>query len=240
MENGRFILYVIVLGAVFLLLTAVKMILPHDEPKEPVDIIGMRLYRPIFFGEPSEKTEEQTQTDFQDSAVANIPEDKPESEKPLKIETEKTVTKKSNSTSSSLKGDAFFEKMIADYRKTTLKERKYRNDVVVRYYRHEPDGDKAQVLVDYGFYLHERPVSDKDEFKNVMSNVIYYGQDFPESDLKLITYLLIKNGIEIKEVRRFKDFDGWKHEAIEIGASKYLVDDPVLTSEQIRAISVPN
>ncbi|MEQ9230472.1 MAG: hypothetical protein RIF46_07290 [Cyclobacteriaceae bacterium] len=244
MEKGRFLIYLVTLALVFLGLTAIKMILPHEEPKEPVDEIGMRLYRPIFFASANESTTKKAENIQQDEFQDNVAvEDEPaetvtKPEKPAPKAKPKVSTPKPSNPS--LDGADFFEEMVKEYKATTLKERKYRNDVVVRYYRHEPDGDRAQVLVYFGFYLHERPVSNQEEFNNVMSNVIYYGKDFPESDLKLITYLLIKNGIEIKELRRFKDFDGWKRKAIEIGASSYLKDKPVLTFDEIRELSSPN
>ncbi|MCP4459389.1 MAG: hypothetical protein GY816_15410, partial [Cytophagales bacterium] len=130
--------------------------------------------------------------------------------------------------------ESYFTEMIRDYKENVLAKRKYRNDVVIRYYKHESDMDKALVLVDYGFYLHERPV-DKARYKSTNSNVLYYGQEFPENDLKLIAYLLIKNGIPIKRLRPFKNYDGWKSKSLEIGGNPALRNQQILTYSQIQA-----
>ena len=100
------------------------------------------------------------------------------------------------------------------------------------------DGSKAELLVDYGFYLHVRPVQ-KDRYNTINSNVIYYGHEFPERDLKLIAYLLVKNGIPIKRLQPFKDYDGWKKKSLEIGGNPKLENQPTLTFSQIREYSIP-
>lgn len=221
MENIRFLLYAAFWGFVFLIMTAIKNLSP--EKKAPVDEIGMKLYRPIFFGTKDKPRKKATIK----KPVKENPLPEKIKEKPVTV-----TTKKTNTASSS--DEDYFSKMIQDYKTNVLTKRKYRNDVVVRYYRHESDGDKAQLLVDYGFYLHERPLG-RNRYENLSSNIIYFGQEFPERDLKLIAYLLVKNGIPIKELRPFKDYDGWKKKAIEIGGSSKLADSPVLSFEDIRS-----
>lgn len=248
MENTRFILYLLVLGLVFLGLAAIKSLLPHPEPKRDIDMVGMALYRPVLYGEHStkkasiKKAEEPVHT-FVDNVVEDSPSENIVEEKRPKDRKEttkkvapKNSTAKTKSANSDLSDSEYFEQMVVDYKNNVLSERRYRNDVVVRYYKHVPDEDRAEVLVDYGFYLHERKVRDSVRYNSIMSNVIYYGMDFPSEDLKLITYLLVNNGLEIKEIRRFKDFDGWKRNAIEIGGDPSLDNAPIISLQKIRKI----
>lgn len=230
MENIRFLLYLASIGFFFLILTAVKFLSPEEEHLAPVDEIGMKLYRPIFFGKgeqpkKSAKIKKKIDPVFEDefptkSAVAEL-----------------EKVKKEPVTNSIPDSEAYFVEMVSAYRANVLTKRKYRNDVVVRYYQHESDQDKAHVLVDYGFYLHVRPLHSYG-YKSTDSNVIHYGKDFPERDLKLIAYLLIKNGIFIKQIQPFKDFDGWKKRSIEIGGDPKLENQPTLSFGEIRAYSI--
>jgi len=238
MENIRFLLYPAFIGSAFLVLLSVKLVLPEREDIPPVDEIGMKLYRPIFFGKGERITKPQvakkeTREVVEEavSAAAVVAEPKVEVEKP------KVVAKKPKRELASEGDESYFLDMIEDYKTNVLTERKYRNDVVVRYYQHESDGDKAHLLVDFGFYLHVRPVN-KTRYKTVSSNVIYYGHEFPERDLKLITYLLVKNGIPIKRLQPFRDYDGWKKKSLEIGGNPKLENEPTLTFFQIQAYSV--
>ena len=231
MENTRFLLYILVISIGLGILTAIKALRPHDEPESSVDYIGIEMYRPIFFGEPNQIS----------SSVSVLAEEEVE-DISSQVRDDETAEAPSVSTiarTEALTDEAFFEQMIADYRANVLSENPYRPDVVVRYYKHLKDGDMANVLVDYGFYLHVRPVPNTYEFENLRSNVIYHGSEFPERDLQLITYLLIQNGIEIKEIRKFRDYSGWKNKSIEIGASALLENEPVLTLSQVRSVRVP-
>ena len=194
----------------------------------------MRLYKPIFFGEADATSQFESET-IQEELNPEVKTEEVKIEKPK----EETPAKKS-SVASQVNSATYLEGLIRDYRKNVLSKRKYRNDVVVRYYRHEPDGDQVSVLSQYGFYIHERPIPDEKRFKDFGSNVIYYGHDFPESDLKFIAALLISNGMEIKSIQPFKDFDGWKHKSIEIGANTKLDKRKALTLDDIQAFRVSN
>jgi len=242
MENIRFLLYPAFIGTAFLILTSIKLFLPAKEYIPPVDEIGMKLYRPIFFGESTKRpvVKNKIKEDSEDTLPVKVAVEEPkvEIEKPkVEIEKPKIIVEKPKRDLASEADESYFLDMIEDYKANVLTERKYRNDVVVRYYRHESDGDKAGLLVDFGFYLHVRPVN-KERYKTVSSNVIYYGHEFPEQDLKLIAYLLVKNGIPIKRLQPFKDYDGWKKKSLEIGGNAKLMNKPTLTFSQIQAYSV--
>ncbi len=129
--------------------------------------------------------------------------------------------------------EVFFKEMIQNYKENVLRTRKYRNDVVIRYYKHDQDQEKAKILNEFGFYLHERPVS-KYRKSTLRSNTIHYGEDFPLRDIQLIAYLLLENGVEIKRIAPFKNYGGWKHKSIEIGADASLKKATSLSLSDIR------
>jgi hypothetical protein len=246
-----------VIGSFLLLFAVIKSLSPEKEYEPPIDYIGRRLYRPIFFGTDDNPTKKSVKNQeeifnedeaFKDEVVENVeisdgpksePEPKKEESTPKTVEPSPMKKEEVNKTSitNSDNAESYFKQLIQDYQQNVLTKRKYRNDVVVRYYRHSSDQDRAKILVDFGFYLHERPVS-KLRFDTVDSNVIYYGHDFPERDLKLITYLLVKNGIPIKSIRPFKDYDGWKRKSLEIGGIPKLQMKPTLTFSQIQNYKV--
>jgi hypothetical protein len=232
MQKARFLIYLVFTGLVFVVFTAIKFILPHPEPKKEIDEIGMRLYKPIFFGESDAVSQFQSDMDSNESESMSSNDEVDTTEPIEKPPSTKTSSVKSGNNSTYLNG------LIQEYRQTVLSKRKYRNDVVVRYYRHEPDGDQIKVLSEFGFYIHERPIPDENRFKKFGSNVIYYGHDFPESDLKFIAALLISRGMEIKNIQPFKDFDGWKHKSIEIGANSKLDKKKPLSLEDIQAFKM--
>lgn len=231
MEN-RGIAYLFTILAGILVMVVIQKMLPHHEPPKPTDKIGMKLYRPLFFGTSDDKPAEVPEDVFQDTAPdeAEVLE-----EAPALKESKPTAT---TSTPTTDTGN-YLEGLIADYKVTVLSKRRYRNDVVVRYYKHAPDGDKADVLVPFGFYLHVRTVNNPEHFENHTSNIIYFGKDFPESDLKLVAALLVNEGLPIKLLQPFKDYDGWKHKSIEIGSSTKLSNHPVLTMDDIRNFQKP-
>ena len=227
MKNAHSIFNFSFLGVAFIVLTAINLLSP--EAPAPIDEIGMKLYRPIFFGKAN-------------VAVTNpilkkkTKKTEPKALSPVKPIDQKEVAKTKVQPIDNSSNETYFNHLIKEYKATVLSKRKYRNDVVVRYYKHEPDSASANILVDYGFYLHIRPVA-KARFKTQNSNVIYYGHEFPERDLKLIAYLLVKSGIPIKRIQAFKDFDGWKQKSIEIGGRAKFNQLKTLSLSDIRSFS---
>jgi hypothetical protein len=135
---------------------------------------------------------------------------------------------------------SFFDQLIENYRNTTLAgvpETESRTDLVVRYYPHDSDEGRVKVLSEYGFYLHERSVeNDNAEYQ---SNSIFYGDNIKTEDIQVIAYLLIKNGVPIKQIIPSKFHDGWKANSVEIGADINIDQQPVLTLGQVQSFSNP-
>ncbi len=112
---------------------------------------------------------------------------------------------------------------------------KTRNDIVVRYYRHLPDGNKIDELRKYGLYIHERPV--EGELEGYESNSLYYGDSVSQEDIHLIAYVMLKQGLPIKSIQPSIYHDDWKANSVEIGTDTAVNDDPVLTLTEIRNFS---
>ena len=135
----------------------------------------------------------------------------------------------------------YFDQLIESYKKTTLAElpeTENRTDLVVRYYPHPPDEGRVEVLGEYGYYLHERPVDDSNA--DYKSNSIFFGDKIKSEDIQIIAYLLIKNGVAISQIKPSRYHDGWKANSIEIGTDRRLNNSLPLTFEAIKRFSNPN
>lgn len=103
-----------------------------------------------------------------------------------------------------------------------------REDVVIRYYRHEKDGEKVYALRELGYYIHEKEAT---ETAGMGSNVIYYGDQVNREDIQIVAYTLLEKGIPLKSIQKTQ-FE-WKFNSIEIGTDSLLVDDQTLQRADI-------
>lgn len=110
-----------------------------------------------------------------------------------------------------------------------LQEGRSREDVVIRYYKHEKDENKVYALKKLRYYLHEKPAI---ETKGLGSNVLYYGNEVKLEDIQVVAYVLLENGIPLKSIERSK-YD-WKSNAIEIGTDPELIGTENITKDKIR------
>ena len=101
-----------------------------------------------------------------------------------------------------------------------LPQGQLREDVVIRYYRHEQDGDKVYSLKNLGYYIHEKEAT---ETVGLGSNVLYYGDDVNVEDIRIVAYQLLETGMSIKAIApsQFK----WKANSIEIGTDTLLLNN---------------
>lgn len=104
-----------------------------------------------------------------------------------------------------------------------------REDVVIRYYKHEKDGSKVEQLKDLGYYIHVREAT---ETAGLGSNVLYYGDQVASEDIQLVAYTLLNKGIPLKSIQKTR-FE-WKSNAMEIGTDTLLLDKPNLTRKQVQ------
>lgn len=104
-----------------------------------------------------------------------------------------------------------------------------REDVVIRYYRHEQDGDKVYTLKGLGYYIHEKEAN---ETAGLGSNVIYYGNDVNQEDIQLVAYSLLESGLPIKAILPTQF--SWKSNSLEIGTDTLLVENSTLSQTDIQ------
>lgn len=131
--------------------------------------------------------------------------------------------------------EQYFEELLSDYIESIssiLDGNQRRTDVIIRYYRHPSDGNKVDQLEDLKFYIHERPVADG--LKDYPSNAMFYGDNVSEKDIKLVAYVLVSNGLDLKKIGISKFHDDWKSNSIEIGADSMALNLPSLPLEKIK------
>lgn len=103
-----------------------------------------------------------------------------------------------------------------------------REDVVIRYYRHDKDEEKVYSLRNLGYYIHEKEAT---ETAGLGSNVIYYGEDVNIKDIQIVALTLLEKGIPLKSIQRSR-YD-WKSNSIEIGTDPLLSDKSAITLDYI-------
>lgn len=148
-----------------------------------------------------------------------------ESEEPDEAPSE-NLTNRSNVSLSDLKNNYLAVKIA------NLPSGQLREDVVIRYYKHEKDGNKVYPLKKLGYYIHEKKA---EETQGLGSNVLYYGQDVNIEDIQIVAFTLLANGLPIKSIER-SQFE-WKSNAIEIGTDTLLLDAANLTDQDIANFS---
>ncbi|MEO1253741.1 MAG: hypothetical protein AAFY41_02475, partial [Bacteroidota bacterium] len=118
-----------------------------------------------------------------------------------------------------------------DYLKSiinSLPSGQLREDVVIRYYRHEKDGNKVDALKDLGYYIHEKKAT---ETAGLGSNVLIYGENVTTEDIKIVAYTLIDQGLPLKAIYHTQ-FE-WKSTSLEIGTDTLLTEDSILSPQDI-------
>ncbi|MEO9482587.1 MAG: hypothetical protein ABJG47_04050 [Ekhidna sp.] len=107
-----------------------------------------------------------------------------------------------------------------------------REDVVIRYYKHEKDGEKVYSLRKLGYYIHEKEAS---ETTGLGSNVLYYGSQVRIEDIQIVAFTLINSGLPIKSIEPTQY--SWKNNSIEIGTDTLLVSNPILSQANIESFN---
>ncbi|MEM7298703.1 MAG: hypothetical protein AAF391_10615 [Bacteroidota bacterium] len=133
----------------------------------------------------------------------------------------------------SLPDETYFQTLKNSYLSpiiAKLPEGRSREDVVVRYYKHNMDNKRVYALRSLGYYLHEKEPEDSEDLE---SNVLYYGKDVDVRDVQLVAYTLLKNGVPLRSIKQ-SQFD-WKSSALEIGTDSLLQENPLLTVSSIRS-----
>lgn len=117
-----------------------------------------------------------------------------------------------------------------------LPENQLRKDIVIRYYVKEKDSSIVFGLKDYGFYVHER--KSMEPFKNERSNAVFYGDSVSLEDLKAICFVLSFGGLPLRTIEPSKYHSDWKSRSIEVGTDTTVVDNPVISIDDIAELEL--
>ncbi len=111
----------------------------------------------------------------------------------------------------------------------SLPQGQLREDVVIRYYKHQKDGDKVYSLKALGYYIHEKQAT---ETAGLGSNVLYYGDEVNNADIQIVALTLLDQGLPIKSILPTQF--GWKSTSIEIGTDTLLINEEILSEADIK------
>jgi hypothetical protein len=151
-----------------------------------------------------------------------------------KINTVGSEVEHKTTQTSTLSSEEYFSALLDDYKNSVLSQipaTTNRKDILVRYYRRVKDENKVNILTKYRYYIHERPIEDSISFQ---SNTISYGDNISSKDLQIIAYLLLDQGLPIKQIIPSRYHDGWKSNAVEISHDPEVRSEPALTLSEIR------
>tara|TARA_Y100001972_G_scaffold129060_1_gene193851 strand:+ start:4771 stop:5430 length:660 start_codon:yes stop_codon:yes gene_type:complete len=213
-KSGNHFTYILALALLFGLLYLMKFVVPHYVPEDG----------PIDYSEISIQYEDDSNPETSTLEITEKSADKPSNEK-------------ANPIAESTNAEGFFNELKRTYQTTVLNRLppgKPRTDVIIRYYKHPPDGNSVYTLKDLGFYIHERPVDN--EMTDYESNSIFYGDSVKKEDLLIVAYTLLSEGLPIKSIKPSLYHDGWKYNSIEIGADSTVIEKEVLTLEQLKQL----
>ncbi|WP_436517935.1 hypothetical protein [Ekhidna sp. To15] len=169
----------------------------------------------------SEDTANQEQSDELDESFSDSATEDNTSENPTR-----EATRNSYGNLSELK-NLYLAPKIANLPPGQLRE-----DVVIRYYRHDQDDDKVYVLKELGYYIHEKEAN---ETAGLGSNVLYYGDDVKIEDIQIVAYTLLEKGLPIKAI--IPTQFSWKSNSIEIGTDTLLLNNANLSRAEIQNFS---
>ncbi|KAM3114418.1 TIR domain-containing protein [Phormidesmis sp. 146-33] len=108
--------------------------------------------------------------------------------------------------------------------------------ITVEYYPKDVDPEALQAtLTKLGFNLEIK----KPEVTDIPINILFYGKNVSEDNVKLVAYTLIRAGVQIKAIQPFTRLADEKAMVIQVGALSGLEDKPALEVEEIRSQSLP-
>ncbi len=186
-----------------------------------------------------EKTDTTRQADeaFEEPTLAEDPGNEVASTSQESTSTDNNSASNNTSiTNTQPTGEAYFQDLKNSYLSpilASLPEGRSREDVVIRYYKHENDGNRAYALKRLGYYLHEREAEDNQQ---LASNSLYYGSDVDLRDIHIVAYTLLKEGMPLKSIKQ-SAFD-WKFNSIEIGADSLVENNPIMSVADIEAFEI--
>ena len=102
-------------------------------------------------------------------------------------------------------------------------------DITVAYYPKSADGFRVEDTLETLGY----PYKEFKAVNNVATNAVWFGDAVPIDDVKRVAAGLIKVGVKLKAIRRFRMGAGPKAKCIEVGASPSVQSRPTLQPDTI-------
>jgi hypothetical protein len=120
-----------------------------------------------------------------------------------------------------------------ELRKTVLPKSDRQGAVTIEYFPKDVDREKVETaLKDLGFRL----ATGTPQFTKVPTNSLWFGSQVPPDDVKRVAYVLIRAGVQLKAIRRFRASVPREDALlIQVGGDPQVVDSPPITVEQIRS-----
>jgi hypothetical protein len=114
-----------------------------------------------------------------------------------------------------------------------LQNDKALGQVTILYFPKQVDGPVVvNALREGGFSV--RTGTGKDVNKDLPTNAIWVGDSVSSNDTKFVALTLVRAGVGIKSIRRFREGSGPKANLIEVGTDHNILNSPPLTVEEIQ------
>lgn len=109
-----------------------------------------------------------------------------------------------------------------------------RRNITIQYFPKDVDQRKVDdALQNLGFKLNQKQAVIAD----ISTNAIWFGEKVELDDVKLVAYMLTRAGVQIRSIEFFRAPTGRKASLIQVGASRFVVNDPIFTVDKIRALT---
>ena len=132
----------------------------------------------------------------------------------------------------------FFDYLFDNYKNTkinNLRPNQLRSDVLVQYYNRKDKVKQPMTLTQLGFKVHNKYTNNSKE----VANVLRFGEDVSLEDIQIVAYVLLSQGIPLRQIVPSSYHSDWKPHAIEIGVDALIEKFPVLTFKKIRNFERP-
>ena len=132
----------------------------------------------------------------------------------------------------------FFDYLLDNYKNgkiNNLGPNQLRSDVLIQYYNRKENTKQSITLTQLGFEIHNKYTNNSKE----VANILRFGEDVVLEDIQLVAYILLKQGVPLKQMVPSSYHSDWKPYAIEIGVDPLIEEQPILTFRKIRDFERP-
>ena len=132
----------------------------------------------------------------------------------------------------------FFDYLLDNYKNGKINKlgpNQLRSDVLIQYYNREENTEQSITFTQLGFEIHNKYTNNSKE----VANILRFGKDVVLEDIQLVAYILLKQGVPLKQMVPSSYHSDWKPYAIEIGIDPLIEEQPILTYKKIRNFERP-